>query len=62
MITPAFHFKILEQFTDVFDSASMVMVAKLRKEVGKKSIDIYPFVTLCALDIICGKLLESCKN
>lgn len=54
MITPAFHFKILEQFTDVFDAATLVMVEKLKGELGKESVDIYPYATLCALDIICG--------
>lgn len=54
MITPAFHFKILEQFTDVFDTATLVMVEKLKSELGKESVDIYPYTTLCALDIICG--------
>lgn len=57
LLTPAFHFKILEQFTDVFDSQTAVMVERLSREVGKKSVDIYPYVTLCALDIICGKKL-----
>lgn len=55
MLTPTFHFKILEDFIDVFNSVSNVMVKKLEKEIGKKSVDIYPYVTLCTLDIICGK-------
>lgn len=59
LLTPAFHFKILEEFTDVFDSQTVVMVERLSREVGKKSVDIYPYVTLCALDIICGKKVTS---
>jgi hypothetical protein len=31
------------------------MVEKLKKHLGCLSVDIYPFVTLCALDIICGE-------
>nr|XP_015835227.1 PREDICTED: uncharacterized protein LOC660088 [Tribolium castaneum] len=53
ILTPAFHFKILEQFIDVFESAGNKLVKKLEKVVGKDSVDIYPFVTLCTLDIIC---------
>ncbi|KAJ3655745.1 hypothetical protein Zmor_014860 [Zophobas morio] len=53
ILTPAFHFKILEQFIDVFESGSEKLVTKLEKEVGKSSVDIYPLVTLCTLDIIC---------
>ncbi|KAJ3632246.1 hypothetical protein MTP99_009263 [Tenebrio molitor] len=53
ILTPAFHFQILEQFIDVFESGGNTLIQKLEKEVGKKSVDIYPFVTLCTLDIIC---------
>ncbi|EFA04665.2 cytochrome P450 CYP4BN1 [Tribolium castaneum] len=53
IITPAFHFQILEQFVEVFESGGNRFVQQLQKEVGKKSVDIYPYVTLCTLDIIC---------
>nr|QZM07478.1 cytochrome P450 monooxygenase CYP4SS3 [Lasioderma serricorne] len=53
MLTPTFHFKILEDFIDVFNSVGNVMVKKLEKEVGKQLVNIYPYVTLCTLDIIC---------
>lgn len=56
VITPTFHFKILEQFTEVFDKHSRIFVNNLLKFKGQKNaIDIFPHVTLCALDIICGK-------
>nr|XP_023013820.1 cytochrome P450 4c3-like [Leptinotarsa decemlineata] len=51
--TPAFHFSILEQFVEIFEKNGNIMINKLKKEVDKDSIDIYPFITLCALDIIC---------
>ncbi|KAF2900474.1 hypothetical protein ILUMI_05709 [Ignelater luminosus] len=54
ILTPAFHFRILEQFVEVFDFYSNTLVQKLEKEVGKKSVDIYPYVTLCSLDTICA--------
>ncbi|KAF2894417.1 hypothetical protein ILUMI_11757 [Ignelater luminosus] len=53
ILTPAFHFKILEQFVDTFQSNTNILVEKLKKEVGKSSTDIYPYVNLCTLDIIC---------
>lgn len=56
MIAPAFHFKVLEDFVEVFDSVSDVMLKKLSKEIGKESFDIYPYFNLFALDVICGKL------
>ncbi|PSN53387.1 Cytochrome P450 4C1 [Blattella germanica] len=53
MITPTFHFKILDIFTDVFVEKSDILVKKLQAKVGEKDFDIYPFITHCALDIIC---------
>nr|CAD7609873.1 unnamed protein product [Timema genevievae] len=53
IITPTFHFKILEDFLEVFNTNGRKMVDKLRKEVGGPEFDIHPYVTLCTLDIIC---------
>ncbi|RZB39211.1 p450 domain containing protein [Asbolus verrucosus] len=55
ILTPAFHFQILEQFVEVFESCGEKLVEIFEKQVGKDSFDVYPFVTLCSLDIICGK-------
>lgn len=56
MLTPAFHISILEEFCEMLDSACNILIEKLKREVGKESFDIYPYVTLCSLDVICGKL------
>ncbi|PSN54059.1 hypothetical protein C0J52_03127 [Blattella germanica] len=53
LITPTFHFKILDSFVDVFSEKSEIMISKLQKEVGNKGFDVYPYITKCALDIIC---------
>jgi Cytochrome P450 len=56
ILTPAFHFKILEDFVDVFIEQSLTLLNKLKREVGNESgFNIFPYVTLCTLDIICGK-------
>lgn len=56
IITPTFHFKILEQFVEIFDQQSTIMVKKLyEKADGKTAIYIFPVVCLCALDVIAGK-------
>ncbi|KAJ9585741.1 hypothetical protein L9F63_002531, partial [Diploptera punctata] len=52
MITPTFHFKILENFVEVFVKKSEILVKKLENELGSEKFDIYPYITLCALDII----------
>lgn len=54
-ITPAFHFKILEQFVEVFDRNSNILVEIIGKNKPTDPVDVFPLVTLAALDIICGK-------
>lgn len=54
VITPTFHFKILEQFVEIFDRQSNTFIKVLQPFVESgKSFDIFPQVTLCALDVIC---------
>ncbi|KAJ3629676.1 hypothetical protein MTP99_014053 [Tenebrio molitor] len=53
MITPTFHFKILDQFLGIFDTCGKILIDKLSSEVGKDSVDIYPFINLYSLDVIC---------
>lgn len=55
VITPTFHFKILEQFVEVFDKHSAIFVENLAKFKGQE-LDVFPKITLCALDIISGKI------
>ncbi|XP_077287754.1 uncharacterized protein LOC143912344 [Arctopsyche grandis] len=52
VITPTFHFKILEHFLQVFDSQTETLIKKLEKHTDGKSFDLFPHITLCALDII----------
>ncbi|XP_058814828.1 cytochrome P450 4d1-like [Topomyia yanbarensis] len=53
IITPTFHFKVLENFLDVFNKEADILVAKLERHAGKGEFDIYDYVTLYALDSIC---------
>ena len=52
IITPTFHFKILDQFVEVFDKNSKIMVKQMESHKGR-TVDIYPFLSLCAFDSIC---------
>ena len=54
VITPAFHFKILEQFLDVMEKHGRTFVGKLKEFDGRK-IDIFSIISLYTLDVICGK-------
>ncbi|KAJ9597715.1 hypothetical protein L9F63_011425, partial [Diploptera punctata] len=53
MLTPTFHFKILDHFLEVFAEKGKVLVKKLEKNVGCASVDIFKYVTMCTLDVIC---------
>ncbi|XP_021922017.1 cytochrome P450 4c3 isoform X2 [Zootermopsis nevadensis] len=54
ILTPAFHFKILEDFIDVFLEQSSILVKKLEREIGNEAgFNIFPYITHCALDVIC---------
>lgn len=57
-ITPAFHFKILEQFVEVFDRNSAILVKSIGKFKPTDPVDVFPLITLAALDIICGKIFH----
>ncbi|XP_034482839.1 cytochrome P450 4d8 [Drosophila innubila] len=53
IITPTFHFSILEQFVEVFDQQSNICIQRLEQMAdGKTTFDVYPFICLAALDII----------
>ncbi|XP_054713200.1 cytochrome P450 4V2-like [Uloborus diversus] len=53
-LTPAFHFKVLEDFVPVFDEHSKVLTEKLsRLSCDNAWLDIVPLITMCTLDIIC---------
>uniref|UniRef100_A0A1I8NMZ0 Cytochrome P450 n=1 Tax=Stomoxys calcitrans TaxID=35570 RepID=A0A1I8NMZ0_STOCA len=53
IITPTFHFKILEQFVEVFDQQTDKLIQRLSKKAdGQTVIDMFPEICLTALDII----------
>ncbi|KRT78190.1 cytochrome P450 [Oryctes borbonicus] len=53
LITPTFHFQILETFMDVFVAKSKLLVKLLESKAdGITTFDIFPYITHCTLDII----------
>ncbi|KRT83475.1 cytochrome P450, partial [Oryctes borbonicus] len=62
VITPAFHFQILEEFIEVFNSQSDILVSILRKECENGNVDVYPFVGRCTLDILCETAMGTSVN
>ena len=58
VLTPGFHFKILEDFIDVFDRTSRVFVNNLERDSKRNDdsvIELNKLVNLVTLDVICGK-------
>uniref|UniRef100_A0A182VPL0 Uncharacterized protein n=2 Tax=Anopheles merus TaxID=30066 RepID=A0A182VPL0_ANOME len=63
VITPTFHFKILEQFVEIFDRQSSTFIKVLEPFAASgNSFDIFPQVTLCALDVICESAMGTKVN
>lgn len=59
LITPAFHFTILEHFLQVFDTQTKILIENL-KQVSKKNeyVNVYPIMAMYAMDIISGLLIS----
>lgn len=53
IITPAFHFSILKQFVEVFDRQSSILVGILNEHSNGQMLNIQPFITRMALDVVC---------
>ncbi|XP_075866768.1 cytochrome P450 4V2 isoform X2 [Microcebus murinus] len=53
MLTPTFHFTILEDFLDIMNEQANILVNKLEKHVNQEAFNCFFYITLCALDIIC---------
>lgn len=53
ILTPTYHFKILEQFVPVFDEQSSILVERLAGRADAvTSFDIFPEICVTALDTI----------
>lgn len=55
LLTPAFHFNILGTFRTPMEECCTILVHKLSAVAdGKQTVDVYPYVSLFSLDVICG--------
>ncbi|XP_029660937.1 cytochrome P450 4C1-like [Formica exsecta] len=56
LITPTFHFSILDQFAVIMSEKAEILTKYLEREIAKnpeKAINIFPFANNVALDVIC---------
>lgn len=58
LFTPAFHFRILDDFMATINAQSFILATKLGKlsRTGER-FDFLPVVTMCTLDIICETVM-----
>lgn len=53
LLTPTFHFSILNEFGEIMNAQAAILVQQLANHADTgKTIDAFKFITLCALDII----------
>ena len=53
LLTPAFHFRILDDALEVFNIQGRILAEVLQEDgLNVDQIDIFPYVTRCTLDII----------
>lgn len=67
LLTPAFHFQILDNFFDTFNKSANILCQQLGASqsddslIGKE-IDVFPYLKRCTLDIICGNKESQFKD
>eukprot|EP00057_Strongylocentrotus_purpuratus_P017310 XP_011671784.1 PREDICTED: cytochrome P450 4V2 [Strongylocentrotus purpuratus] len=63
LLTPTFHFSILQNFMDVFNEQSFIMAKKMEKFADQSEpFNIFPQITYCVLDIICDTAMGKSIN
>lgn len=62
LITPTFHFRILNDFIQVFEEQAVILVQSLKSKASKGVFNIMPYISLCTLDIICITSMDSSPN
>ena len=67
LLTPAFHFRVLDDFLLVMNEQAEILTTKVEKvSFSGNPIDFYPMMCRCALDMICetamGKRVDAQTN
>ena len=62
IISSTFHNNILDQFVENFSKNSSILVDQLSSKCDGKAFDVYPFISLCTLDVICETAMGTTVN
>lgn len=57
ILTPTFHNRMFDEFIEIFERNTHILIKKI-EEKAKNNVNVYDLVTLCTLDIICGKITK----
>lgn len=52
VLTPTFHFNILDDFVKVFNEKGKILIKLLSEQCGKEMFDVFPYINMYALDAI----------
>ncbi|KAL5276590.1 hypothetical protein ACFFRR_002044 [Megaselia abdita] len=62
LLTPGFHFKILGEFKQPMEKNCDILLDQLDPISDGKPFDIYPYITLFAMDLICETAMGISRN
>ncbi|XP_013100694.2 probable cytochrome P450 4s3 [Stomoxys calcitrans] len=62
LLTPAFHFRILSEFKEPMEENCKLLVDHLQKKANEEEFDVFPYITLLTLDVICETAMGIKKN
>lgn len=54
IVSPAFHFQMLEKFAETFDRLSNTFIKKLHEYEADADIELFHLIGLFTLDVVCG--------
>ncbi|GAB6022519.1 hypothetical protein CHUAL_006626 [Chamberlinius hualienensis] len=65
LITPCFHFRVLDNFLNVMNEQATILAKLLEekcKQMDGEEFDVYPYIARCALDTICTTAMGQVVN
>jgi cytochrome P450 len=62
IISSTFHNNVLDQFVENFAKNSAILASKLCDNCNATAFDVYPFICLCTLDVICETAMGTTVN